>query len=164
MPLTSSTDWSYRHHFGIGQLVLTPLLGLLVAAGATGFPWVDPQYAYEMRVVQFAALTSAFCSGSVIAIAFWPSMKLSRTQFLVNLAALMVALACGHLLWVQPIWGFHHDHTLGIFAWLFLGFEDGLFIMPNLLGVLLTHVSYLGCIAGLHAIAQRRLDGESPAT
>ena len=52
-------------------------------------------------------------------------------------------LIANHFLWVEPIWGFHHDYPLGIFGWLFLSFEEGDGIFPNPIGLLMTFFPYL---------------------
>ena len=143
----STKDERHGHLLGIRQFALLPMLAIVGAAWATGFPWVDPLYPFETRSIQFAAILAALCSGLTIAAVFRSTVAPKR-HFVVVASALLG----GHFFWVEPVWGFHHDYSLGIFAWLFLGGEDGFVIMPSVLGLPLTMAAFIAYIAVLRAI------------
>ena len=137
---------------GIGHFVLLPFLAFVGAAWATGFPSVDPLYSFETRSLQCAAILTALCSGQIVAVAFQSTAALKYNRPIKHFAVVAFALLGGHFLLVEPIWGFHHTYSLGIFAWLFLGGEDGFLIIPNVLGLPITAASFITYIAMLRAV------------
>jgi len=130
-------------------LIGCPLIAVFGAALVTDFPFVDPLYAYETRWVLFSAITAEFASGLVIGCLFRSTPMRTNYHLLVHTGTLFCVLIANHIIWVQPIWGFHHDYSLGIFIWLFIGGEDGFSISPNIVSVFLTTLSFgiLYCFA-----------------
>ena len=72
---------------------------------------VDAWHEHELRMVLLASLAVGVLFAGIAA------------YFAKTTSRLIVLLISFHILWVQPIWGFHHDYTIGCFAWLFLGGE-----------------------------------------
>jgi len=131
-------DGRTGHLIAVGQFVVLPALAMLGAAAVTDFPNLDRYYSVEVRALQFSAILAGLGSGMFLARVFRSSAALQSNKPVRHFAVVAVALLGGHLLWVQPVWGFHHDYSLGIFAWLFLGGEDGFFVFPNPCGLPLT--------------------------
>lgn len=129
-------------------------LALLAAALGTGYPLpppvdssnpVETTQRYEQTRVQDAAIASAAGIALLTAFAVRPRNVPRGIRFSAHFIYMALVLAACHLLWVQPIWAFHHDYTLGVFGWLLVGGEEGFVVMPSFLGAPLT----LGCYAGL---------------
>ena len=131
--LSRSTQW-----IRFAQFISLPLITVLGAAWATRFPTVDPMFSDETRALQYSAMTAGFASGLAVAIFFPFKVFEKRNRLIKHIAIVLAALLGAHFLWVEPIWGFHHEYSLGIFAWLFIGGEDGFSIFPNIIGVSLS--------------------------
>lgn len=55
-----------------------------------------------------------------------------------HFACLFIVVVANHVLWVEPFWGFHHTYTIGAFAWLVFGGQDGFSISVNPFGLAIT--------------------------
>ncbi len=120
-----------------------PMIAFIGAAFATGFPFVpNNSFAHDIWWVQFCAIVTACITSLVTAYVLRSSEALRRGLLVRHFGCLFVVLVGNHFLWVEPVWGFHHDHTLGIFAWLFIGGDDGFSIFPNVLGLPITILGY----------------------
>lgn len=148
----STTESKYRQLVGIVQCLLLPMLGVAGAVAVTGLPGRDPAAMVEVSPVQEAAIFASFCSALIVAIVLWPNSATDRKDWKRHFVVLSLALLGGHLLWVQPIWGFHHDMTLGVLAWLFIGGEDGFWMMPGILTLPLTTLVFVAYLRVLRAV------------
>lgn len=112
--------------------ILLPPVAVSAAMFVTDFPHVtnlDGPYGdlirVEIKALQNTAIFTAVVASLVLAATCRP-----------KIAWFMIFVS--HLLWVQPIWGFHHVSSLGLFAWIIIAAEEGFSIFPNLLGLPLT--------------------------
>ena len=120
-----------------------PLIAFIGAAWATGFPFLpNNHYSHTIWWIQFCAIVSACVASLITAYVLRSSNALRQGRLVRHFAFLFVLLVANHFLWVEPIWGFHHTGSLGVFAWLIIGSEDGFVITPNIIGLPLTIASH----------------------
>ncbi|MEZ6059186.1 MAG: hypothetical protein R3C19_02375 [Planctomycetaceae bacterium] len=144
-----------RAAFHLATCVLVAVLGAVLATDFPAMPGYLPRTSdaeveavnrsyinsvrrdvwWFQRIAIGSAVTSSICSGYLLR-ANAPSTDVAYV------CKCVFMLAAGHLLWVQPVWGFHNDYSLGVFAWIFVGGEDGFVVMPNIVGLPLTGCSY----------------------
>ncbi len=110
----------------------------------------DPDYPRDARVCLLVATVVGLLSGLAIAVVFRSSDALRRNDVFGHYRVVVFALLGSHLLWAQPIWAFHHDYFLGVFAWLGMGGEEGFTISPNLCGLPLTLATFTAYCGFLH--------------
>ena len=145
---SSSSDEKYHRLVNIVRFLLIPAFAVFGAAFVTGFPfYVNRFYPHETYWVQGLAMTTALGTGMAIAYFFRSASPKGWVDVLGHCFFLAFILLANHILWVQPLWGFHHTYTIGIFAWLLIGGDEGFGIVPNMLGFPLTLLASWGCLA-----------------
>jgi hypothetical protein len=136
---STTRGWLFLH------FAACPLIALVGAAWATDFPFLpsdSSSSALEAWRLQVYAITTACAMSLVTAYVLRSSDMLRQKRFVVHFAFLGAVLVVAHFLWVEPIWGFHHVYTLGVFAWLMFGGEDGFSVGPNFIGLPITVFVY----------------------
>lgn len=140
-------SWVRRYFFfHVVGSVCVALAGTLLV---TGMPVIDASSPdiyeqttlREIQYLQFSAISSAVCSSLLTACLIQPEPPIgeSKSWYLFGMA---IVLLLNHALWVQPLWGFHHTASIGMFAWLIIDGEEGLSVFPNILGLPLTLLTY----------------------
>lgn len=112
--------------------VLLPPAAVLAAMFVTDFPHMTNLEGTHgdflrgaARSRQITAISTALVTSYIVAATCRPGIA-------------WIMIVASHVLWVQPIWAFHHDSSLGVFAWIVTSDEEGSAPFPSIIGFPLT--------------------------
>ncbi|MBX3452433.1 MAG: hypothetical protein KF777_22970 [Planctomycetaceae bacterium] len=112
--------------------ILFPPVAVLAAMFVTDFPHVTNLEGTRgdflraaARSRQITAISTALVTSYIIVATCRPGIA-------------WIMIVASHVLWVQPIWVFHHISSLGVFAWIVTSDEEGSAPFPTIIGFPLT--------------------------
>lgn len=112
--------------------ILFPPVAVLAAMFVTDFPHVTSLEGFRGDVLRAEARSRQITAISTALVTSYIVVATCRSS------VTWIMIVASYVLWVQPIWAFHHDSSLGVFAWIVMSDEEGSAPFPSIIGFPLT--------------------------